>query len=169
MGKRPFDRRFSDPPSVALVRKAIIAVVAVHVPLALWSGYRAIVQVQHLELQSQARMIGEGSTVRVGVISSGRTTVDVRLEMIQGARVETLAVRDVPTGATPAYDPRFRHASLAVTLTPKLLERFEPGPALLRATAIGRSQWLRTPPPEVRELPVDIRHQPTTPVADSRR
>ena len=48
---------------------------------------------------------------------------------------------------------------MAVVVTPELLGRFEPGAALVRATAHGRSQWLRTPPPEVREVAIEIRQQ----------
>jgi hypothetical protein len=85
--------------------------------------------------------------------------VDVWLEMIQGTRAETLGVRRVPTGGSPAYDPRFKYGSMTVAVTPELLGRFEPGAALVHATAHGRSQWLRTPPPEVREVGIEIRQQ----------
>ena len=157
--KTSFDRRFPDPPSVAIVRKLFIALIVVHVPLALWSGYRAIVQVQKLELNAPSTVLHDGSTIHVGVVSSGRATVDVWLEMIQGMRAETLGVRRVPTGGNPAYDPRFKYGSMAVVVTPELLGRFEPGAALVRATAHGRSQWLRTPPPEVREVAIEIVQQ----------
>ena len=159
MARRPFDSRFDDPPSIALVRKVLIVFVAVHIPLALWSGYRAIVQVQRLELSSTDHVMRGGSAIRVGVVSSGRTSVDMTLEMIQGARAETLGTRHVNGSRNPAYDPRFRRGSLAVALTPELLARFQPGAAVLHATARGRSQWLRTPPPEIRELPVEIDHE----------
>jgi hypothetical protein len=71
-------------------------------------------------------------------------------------------------GRSPAYDPRFRRGSLSVVLTPELLGCFRPGAALLRATARGRPQSMRAPPPAVRELPVEIRPQPPTPGADTR-
>jgi hypothetical protein len=134
--------------------------IVVHVPLALWSGYRAIVQVQKLEVNATSKVLEDGSTIHAGVVSSGRATVDIWLEMIQGARAETLGVRRVPTGANPAYDPRFKYGSMAVVVTPEVLARFEPGTALVRATAHGRPQWLRTPPPEVREVAIEIRQQP---------
>jgi hypothetical protein len=168
MTERPFDQRFTDPPSIAVVRKLLVVLVAVHVPLACWSGYRAIVQVQRLELQSPTRVLEEGSTVRVDVVGSGRATIDVQLQMVQGARAETIGTRRVETGRSPAYDPRFRRGTLTVVLTPELLARFRPGPALLRATAIGRPQWMRTPPPTVRQVGVEIRHQSARPDADVR-
>jgi hypothetical protein len=153
-------RLLEDPPSVRFVKKAIVVFVALHVPLALWSGYRAIIQVQRLELVPAARQLSDGSTVRVDVVSSGRTTVDVRLEMIQAERAEMLGVRRVPSNGNAAYDPRFQHASMTVVVTPEILGRFEPGLARLRATARGRPQWLREPPPEVRELPVELLDPP---------
>lgn len=151
-----FQRQFGDPPSVALVRKVLIALVVIHIPLALWSGYRAIVQVQKLELSTPTRTLAAGSPIHVSVVSSGRASVDVVLEMIQGTHAETLGVRHVPAGRSPAYDPRFRRGAMSVLATPELLARFAPGAVVVRATAHGRSQWLRTPPPEVREVAVQI-------------
>jgi hypothetical protein len=39
---------------------------------------------------------------------------------------------------------------------PELLARFQMGAAKVRATAAGRRQWTRLPPPEVREITVGI-------------
>ena len=55
-------------------------------------------------------------------------------------------------------DPRSRHASQINLLTADLLSRFEAGKAKVRATAVGRPQLSRTPPPVVREVEVDIQH-----------
>jgi hypothetical protein len=46
-----------------------------------------------------------------------------------------------------------------VVLAPEQLARFLSGPATVRATATGRRQWLRLPPPTVREAAVDIRRE----------
>ena len=67
------------------MRKALIVLVIVHIPLALWSGYRAIVQVQRLELNA-TRVLHPGSAIQVTVVSSGRVAVDVWLEMVQGTQ-----------------------------------------------------------------------------------
>lgn len=151
-----FERRFADPPSIAVVRKILIALIVVHVPLACWSGYRAIWQVQQLEVTAPQRALDAGAPIRVDVLSSGRASVDVVLEMIQGTHAETLGVRHVPAGRSPAYDPRFRHGEMSVVVTQELLARFTPGAAVVRATAHGRPQWMRTPPPEVRDVAVEI-------------
>ena len=53
-------------------------------------------------------------------------------------------------------DPRPRQAAQTSVLTFDVLSRFEKGKALLRATALGRPQLGRTPPPVVREVEVEI-------------
>jgi hypothetical protein len=39
-----------------------------------------------------------------------------------------------------------------------ILSRFDEGAAIVRATAIGREQWTRLPPPVIREVPITIQH-----------
>jgi hypothetical protein len=55
-----------------------------------------------------------------------------------------------------SYDPRTIHAASHVQLTSPQLAPFQSGAATLRATANGRSQWLRVPPPVVTERAVRI-------------
>jgi len=129
---------------------------AAHITLATISGYRAIVQVYRVELATDTPTLRPGSTIDVAVATSGRAKVDAELELIQATQVETLAVVLVADHSNASYDPRTIHASHRVTLTSEQLARFHPGPARLRVTANGRSQWLRVPPPVVREQPVDI-------------
>lgn len=120
------------------------------------SSYRAIVQVRSLHLRASETILHDGSTVGVKVVTSGRTPMEMRLELIQGAHSETLGVLNVPTNGEPVLDPRSRTESLSVALSTGLLTRFQKGPVVLRATAIGRRQFLRLPPPDVRTLSVEI-------------
>jgi hypothetical protein len=126
---------------------------------ALASGYRAYFQVLSLELHLTEPTLSNGSIIQTSVVASGRTLVDVRLELIQGAHSETLALQRVPGNVWAAFDPRPQRASQSVALTPELLARFQTGAAQLRATATGRPQWTRLPPPTVRELTIDIKHE----------
>jgi hypothetical protein len=71
-----------------------------------------------------------------------------------------LAVQQVRGNDWASFDPRPRRASQRVLLTPEQLARFPDGPATVRATATGRPQWLRLPPPTVREAAVEIRRGP---------
>jgi hypothetical protein len=122
---------------------------------ALLSGYRAWVQVYRLDLVS-APVLRAGSVVRANVVTSGRAYAELRIELVQGAQVETLATRQVPANRDAPTDPRPQRATLAAGLPPQIAARFAPGAAVLRATATGRSQWLRTPPPTVREIAVHL-------------
>ncbi len=129
---------------------------AAHIILATISGYRAIVQVYHVELTTDAPTLRAGSSIVVALATSGRATIDGALELIQPTHAETLAVLRVPGHTNASYDPRTIHASQRVTLTSEQLERFHAGRARLRVTANGRSQWLRVPPPVIREQAVEI-------------
>lgn len=144
---------------IAAMKKVLLALLALCLVTALASGYRAYFQVLSLELHLTDAVLRGGSVVRTAVVTSGRTHVDVRLELIQGDLSETLAVRRVPGNAWASFDPRPQRASHEVVLTPELLARFRTGAARLRATATGRPQWMRLPPPTVRETAVDIQHE----------
>ena len=128
----------------------MIAVLSVHVPLACYSGYRAIVQVYSLKLNVPSELRA-GSRVGYEVATSGRTPVHVRLLMTQGARAETLLVGLVRDHENPSYDPRTIHASNAIQLSAATLAGFAEGPVVLRGVATGASQFLRTPPPTISE------------------
>ena len=141
----------------ALLKKALLVLLVLGAATAAASGYRAYYQVRGLELHAAGPALREGSVIRVGVTGSGRTTIDVRVELIQDGRAETLAVRRLPGNQWASFDPRPTSASHDVALTPEHLARFRDGAATLRATATGRPQWTRLPPPTVRELPVEVR------------
>jgi hypothetical protein len=98
----------------------------------------------------------ERARLATSVATSGRAPVDVELLLIQSTRAETLAVLLVPDHVNASYDPRTIHAARQVTLTAEQLARLQPGRAVLRAVANGRSQWLRVPPPVITERAVTI-------------
>jgi hypothetical protein len=149
-------RYFRDPPSIALVKRFALAVVVTHAALAGMSAYRAWVQVRSLDLRVADPVLGVGSVLDVEVVSWARTHVRVSLELVQDGHAETLAETRVRSNPQAVYDPRWRRAALRAVLTPARLDRFHPGPATVRATAIGGPQWLRTPPPQIREAAVRI-------------
>ena len=134
----------------------VLPFVVVHVVLATISGYRAIVQVYSVLLETDTPTLRPGTTVSVAIATSGRTTIDGVLELIQSTHAETVSVFRIPGHSNASYDPRTIHAERRVTLTSAQLARFHPGPARLRAIANGRSQWLRVPPPVIREQTIQI-------------
>ena len=146
--------------SARYVRRLSIATVCVFAFFAGISGYRAIVQVYRLELRPVTDTIRVGSVVGLAVTTSARTHANARLILQQGSREETLGVRFVRGNeirfAGASLNPLPMRESLYVTVSPGVVDRFRAGPAVLRATAIGASQWMRVPPPTVRERSVTI-------------
>jgi hypothetical protein len=80
---------------LVLLKRATLVFVATFLVIGMMSAYRAWVQVRQLELKTSERTLRNGSTVETEVVSSGRTTVDVHLELIQGPHSETLGVLNV--------------------------------------------------------------------------
>jgi hypothetical protein len=153
-------QRFRERPRWSTVLTRLTAAfVGLWAASALWSGYRAVVQVFRLELAPPGGVVRVGSALRADVVTSGRARATVRLELVQGTRAETLGTLVVRGNRDGALDPRPRRATLAVTLDPATAGRLAAGPAVLRAVATGTSQWLRTPPPTVREVPVILERE----------
>ena len=146
----------SEPPSMRVLRWIVLPVLAVHLVLVTFSGYRAIWQIRRLDLRASGNVLYPGDTVGFVLESWGRTEADAQLELIQGTVSETLATRFLPRNTNASYDPRPQRGSASVVLTPAMLTRFGPGEAILRATGYGSAQWLRTPPPKVREQHVQL-------------
>ena len=134
----------------------VIFVLVTYLIPGLFSAYRAWVQVRSLDLIVPRAEIRQGDTVRVRAVSWARTRVRFDLELVQGARSSTLAERIIPDNHNASIDPRWRRDSIVVVVSPDLLATYERGPATLRATAIGGPQWLRTPPPLIRQTRVNL-------------
>jgi hypothetical protein len=150
--------RAPEAPSVRLVRRAIVVSLIVFLTAGAWSSYRAYFQIKSVHVELANGVLRSGSTARVDVVSYGRVPVDVRLEMIQGPRSETLAVQRVSAHHDGFWDPRTIHGSFSVVLSRELLARFHAGAGVLRVTARGGPQWLREPTPLVQNLVVEIPH-----------
>ena len=134
----------------------VLPLVSVHLILATFSGYRAIWQIRRLDLRMNSTALGPGSVVGLEVESWGRAEADAQLELIQGAVAETLATTFLPRNHLAVYDSRPQRGAASVVLTTAKLARFTTGPAILRATAYGSMQWLRTPPPTIRQQRVAL-------------
>jgi hypothetical protein len=144
-------------PIVWLKRVFVFVIVAL-LAIGAVSSYRAYVQVRSLEL-SAPRLLSAGSVVTTEVVSSGRTTVDVEVDLIQGAHSERLFKLYLRGNELGFFDPRTKHGSDSITLSSEILSKFQPGAARLRSVATGRHQWMRLPPPTVRELEVEIQNK----------
>jgi hypothetical protein len=142
---------------MTILKRIFVVLIAAFLIVGAISSYRAWYQVKSLNLNADL-VLHNGSLVETGVVSYGRTPVDVRVELIQGSKSETIGEYSVRGNNWSFFDPRTRHASRKNFLTQGVLSSFEPGKALLRATATGRPQWTRLPPPLIRETLVEIQH-----------
>ena len=138
------------------LRWLVTPALAIFVVLATFSGYRAVWQIRRLDLYASHDALALGDTVGVELVSWGRTEARGQLELIQGTVAETLVVLQLPRNRNASLDPRPQYATSMIALTPSILARFTPGPALLRATGVGSRQWLRTPPPTIRTRSVRL-------------
>ena len=80
----------------------------------------------------------------------------MKLELIQGTQASTLADLRVAPTRNRFFDPRSRQGTMMPSFTTEFLAQFQPGPAILRATATGTMQLFRTPAPVVQETAVIV-------------
>ena len=140
-----------------IIKRAMLCNVVFHLFIGAISSYRAYFQVHSLDLQANG-ILQDGAVVQSKVVTYGRSFVDVRLELIQNGQIATLQEQGVAANEFGFYDPRTQTSSISATITLQTLNRFSPGPAIIRATAVGRPQWMRIPPPVIREVAVTIMH-----------
>jgi len=145
-----------DAKPIAILKKVFVLMIVGLLGIGAISSYRAYFQVWGLEVRAE-KQVSAGSSVNVLVTSSGRTPVDVKVELIQGTTAETLFTVKVRGNELGFFDPRPQHATQQGYITNSQLKSFATGAATIRATATGRPQWMRLPPPTVRDLAVELR------------
>ncbi|HKR12595.1 MAG TPA: hypothetical protein VJT15_11085 [Pyrinomonadaceae bacterium] len=150
------DLAIRDARPIAWMKRFFIAAVVSLLVIGALATHRAYFQVRSLDLKAP-QVLTTDSVVEAAVAGSGRNRVNVEIELIQGEHAEVLFTIRVPGNNLAFFDPRAQHATQSVVLDNERLLRFQTGAARLRATATGRPQWGRTPPPTVREIDVQIR------------
>jgi hypothetical protein len=93
-------------------------------------------------------------------VNSGRGPVTIHVELIQGTRNATVAVDRVSSKRWAFWDFRLVRHSTYTVIVSSLLERFDAGPAVIRATAVRAPAWLRQPPPVVQEASMQVQAGP---------
>lgn len=147
-----------EPPALRVMRRMSMPILVVVAVLFLVSGVRALIQVYTLDVWASTNNPSLQGSFEAGtsVVTSGRGPATVKLELVQEDRSETLVIDSVRGRNFPVVNPLPRRSTRRVVVSPVVLSRFSAGPATLRATALGRPQWLRTPPPTVRSLAITI-------------
>ena len=150
-----FETRIHEKRWLVLLKRAGLVAVSVYLAIGLIALYRAMTQIRSLEVKSEGIVRG-GSAITSTVVSYARVPIDVRIELVQDAHTELVAVQRVQKNEWAFLDPRTREVTQTAILTDDLLGRFAGGKAIVRATALGRQQFGRVPPPMVREVSVNI-------------
>ena len=140
---------------IVLLKRVFMIGVSVYLVIGMISAYRAFYQVHSVEIES-ADVLQSGSAITTNVVSYARGPVDVRIELVQDGHSATIAALRVRGNEWALLDPRTQHGSQSIVLTDEVLKQFANGKAIVRATAIGRPQWGRLPPPLVRERVVSV-------------
>ena len=150
-----FETRIRETRWLGLLKRVCLIAVGVYLVIGMIALYRAVTQIHSLELQSEG-IVRSGSAITATVVSYARVPIDVRIELVQDAHSEIVAVQRVQKNEWALLDPRTREATQTAVLTDDVLARFAGGKAIVRATAIGRLQFGHLPPPLVREVAVNI-------------
>lgn len=145
-----FDTLVTESRGLKVIRRTILTLAVIHFSLAAVSGYRAWVQVKNIQIRTTDETLGPGSSIQVYAVTSARNAVTISLEAVQNGATRSLASVTVP-GNKNFYDPRSARERFVVVLTPEILTKLKEGQVVLRATGLGRSQFLRVPPPTVVE------------------
>ena len=141
---------------VRLVRRATIAVACLYALSFSWSIYRRLRQILHIEARATSLALNPGAGVGYDVVTSGEVQNRIRLELVQESHREILLEQRASVNRISGLDPRTFRYTPSVVITPALLARFHPGPAVLRVTGFGGQKLLHTPAPRVRELRVRL-------------
>ena len=135
-----------------LGRVALLSSLAVFLAVGAVASLRAYQPVYGVMIELGQAALQAGSPIRVDTVTSGRGPVSIRVEIVQGSHVETVAIDHIASRRWAFWDFRLVRRSTQATASPALLGRFEPGPVVVRATVVGARAWLRQPPPVVEEV-----------------
>lgn len=114
-----------------------------------------------ISIKAELPGIGRRTPLRVHVAEPRRGLAGVRVEFIQGDRVETLETRSyTPRAAWRLWGPRQESEELALEIGSETLRGIKEGPAKIRVVADRAGAWLRSPAPAVAELELPVKLRP---------
>lgn len=120
------------------------------------AAHRAYYQVTKVEIVPAVSDLFPGLQFEARAVTSGRTMATLVVELEQGGSAQAVVRSEIRANRWRFWDPRRVYTTESIVLTDRHIAPFSSGPATLRVTGHGRSQWLRVPPPVVREYSVRI-------------
>jgi len=114
--------------------------------------------------------IGRRTPITVLMTESSRGLAKVRVELVQGDRVEVLAEREYePRAAWKFWGPATESETLDVEVGSETIEHLDTGDAVIRASAWPAGTWLRHPDAQIHELVLPVRLTPPAIMLRSRQ
>jgi murein DD-endopeptidase MepM/ murein hydrolase activator NlpD len=114
-----------------------------------------------LSITNERAAIGRRTPVKIKAHAGGRGLGVIKVELVQGNRVDTLAERGhAPRPPWAFWGPRRTDDEIAVEVGRDVQPALTTGEATIRVTATRPRAWLRAPDPVVRELTLPVRLTP---------
>jgi len=105
--------------------------------------------------------VGRKAPVTVAFAEPGRGLSHVRIELVQGDRVEKLAEKSyTPRPAWSYWGPLTGRDALTVDIGADAVKGLKAGRMTVRVTAYGAEAWFRHPAPAVKEMAFEVRLTP---------
>src|SRR5215204_394405 len=116
---------------IAILKKVFVGVVIALLVIGAVSSYRAYVQVKSLQINA-SQILRAGSKVDLSLVSSGRTTVEVNVELIQNSHSQTILTMQLKGNGLGCVGPRTKSAGERGVRRGGQGNEFRPGSAALR-------------------------------------
>lgn len=146
--------------SKPVVRRLGILIIPLALVFLFLAAFRAGA-VPEIAIESDLPGIGKRTPIRVEVGEPKRGLSEVRVEFVQGERVERLDQRRYsPRKPWEFWGDRTASDRFAFDVGSETLKDLKEGPATIRVVAERASSWLRYPSPAVQELELDVKLRP---------
>lgn len=146
-----------------IVRIGLLILVALAAATFVLMGAFRVGPIPTLEVTPQLPVIGRRTPVTVAASEPLRGLSDVRVEVLQGAGVHLLAERvHSPRASWQLWGARDERDEFVVEVGRDTIEGLVEGAAEIRVTAERASSWLRSPPPAVQSVMLDVKMRPPT-------
>lgn len=141
-------------------RVLLVLVLVGGLVLAVRGAFRAG-PVPELAIAPSAKAIGARTSVTVTATEPTRGLTGVKVEFVQGDRVETLVAKTyIPESAWAFWGSKTDSDAIKFDLGREVQKNLKQLPATIRVTATRASSWLRHPDPVVKELVLPVRLTP---------
>jgi murein DD-endopeptidase MepM/ murein hydrolase activator NlpD len=146
-----------------IVRTGLLLLLAVAVAAVVGIGALQVGPLPVLEVKPQLPVIGRRTPVAIIASEPTRGLSSVRVEVIQGERIQLVAERaHTPRAAWQFWGARDERDEFTVEVGRETIDGLVEGPAVIRVTADRAPAWLRSPPPAVEAVTLDVKVRPPT-------